>query len=123
MTHPTSDACACPFCGSPMSAPPAAAAALAGRVVDLAAGVFGVSRHEVIGGTRHQPACFVRQVCMTLLHERGGFSLFSAAQAFGYSDHATCSNAIRRVHMLCEVEPETRARVTRLRTSLEDLLP
>jgi len=123
MTASLPETCACPLCGSPLPEPPAGTGALVGRVVDLAAGAFGVSRHEVIRRTRRQPACFVRQVCMALLHEPGGFSLLSAAQAFGCTDHATCSNAIRRVNTLCEVEPETRALVARLRASLEDLLP
>lgn len=86
------------------------------------ADAFGFPWQSLFGKARRQPACFYRQVAMTMCCEFTAVSQEQIARFFGKDDHGCVVHARRRVHDTESISPKVHNIVRELRISLAQRL-
>ena len=83
----------------------------------VAAG-FGISRAELVGGSRAATPLRARQVAMLLTREATDLSLPQIGRLYGGRDHSTVLNSLRRVEATLSADSDLAHRVAELRSSI-----
>ena len=86
-------------------------------IIESVANAWGIPAEEINQPTRKQPACFARQVAMTLIYQQTRRSLADVGLMFSGKDHGTVIHAIKRVNEACDTSPEIAAIVDGLRNN------
>jgi chromosomal replication initiator protein len=79
---------------------------------------FGVSRAELVGGSRAAAPLRARQVAILLTREATDLSLPQIGRLYGGRDHSTVLNSLRRVEANLGVDDELAHKVRELRTRI-----
>jgi chromosomal replication initiator protein len=101
------------------SQPPTAVEEIQERV----AGAFGVSRAELVGGSRAATPLRARQVAILLTRELTDLSLPQIGRLYGNRDHSTIHNALRRAEATLADDEELAKRVDDLRSAIHNQPP
>jgi chromosomal replication initiator protein len=89
-----------------------------GRVVDVVASVFGISREKLLSRERTREVALPRQVVMYLLREEANISLPQIGEVLGGRDHTTVIYACEKVAVLIERDDQLRKQITQIRETL-----
>ena len=89
-----------------------------GRVVDIVASAFGISREKLMGRERTREAALPRQVVMYLLREEAKVSLPQIGEVLGGRDHTTVIYACEKVANLIERDDRLRTQIIQIRETL-----
>lgn len=89
------------------------------RIADAVSRLWGIPYEELIGHGRKQPACFARQVAMTLCREFTKEGLCSIGEFFDGRDHCTVLWAAKKVREAEESDLRIQDLVHKLREELK----
>ena len=89
-----------------------------GRIVDVVASSFGVSREKILSRERTRAVALPRQVVMYLLREEANVSLPQIGQALGGRDHTTVIYACEKVADMIERDDHLRRQIIQIRETL-----
>lgn len=81
---------------------------------------FRLSVADLLARRRTQPLVLRRQLAIYLAVQLTGESLTAIGRAFGRLNHSTTQNAVRRVELLMERDPELAEIVNELRRRIDD---
>jgi chromosomal replication initiator protein len=81
---------------------------------------FGISRAELVGGSRAATPLRARQVAILLTREATDLSLPQIGRLYGGRDHSTVLNSLRRVEAQLADDSELSRRVSELRASVHN---
>jgi chromosomal replication initiator protein len=87
------------------------------------AGAFGISRAELIGGSRAATPVRARQVAILLTRETTDLSLPQIGRLYGGRDHSTILNALRRAEATVGADAVLARQVGELRSSIHNPSP
>jgi chromosomal replication initiator protein len=90
------------------------------EIQEQVASSFGVSRAELVGSSRASAPLRARQVAILLTRERTELSLPQIGRLYGGRDHSTVLNALRRIEVGIDEDPDLAARVERLRADIHN---
>jgi len=79
---------------------------------------FGISRAELVGGSRATTPLRARQVAILLTREATDLSLPQIGRLYGGRDHSTILNSLRRAEATLSDDPDLAHRVSELRSSI-----
>jgi len=79
---------------------------------------FGISRAELVGGSRAATPLRARQVAIYLTRELTDLSLPQIGRLYGGRDHSTVLNSLRRVEAGLDEDSDLHTRVEELRTAI-----
>jgi chromosomal replication initiator protein len=82
------------------------------------AAVFGISRAELVGGSRAATPVRARQVAILLTRETTDLSLPQIGRLYGGRDHSTILNALRRAEATISSDAQLARQVGELRSSI-----
>jgi chromosomal replication initiator protein len=85
------------------------------------AAAFGISRAELVGGSRAATPLRARQVAILLTREATDLSLPQIGRLYGGRDHSTILNSLRRVEATLSSDPDLAGQVAELRGSIHSL--
>jgi chromosomal replication initiator protein len=88
------------------------------RVVDVVAGVFGITSERLLGRDRTRGVALPRQVVMYLLRHEGNVSLPQIGEVVGGRDHTTVIYACEKVADMMERDELLRRQVLQIREQL-----
>jgi chromosomal replication initiator protein len=89
-----------------------------GRVVDVVASAFGVSREKILSRERTREVALPRQVVMYLLREEANVSLPQIGEVLGGRDHTTVIYACEKVADMIERDDQLRKQIIQIRETL-----
>ena len=89
-------------------------------VIRAVASEYAVGITDMKGPRRHRSITVPRQLAMYLVRELTEESLPQIGALFGGRDHSTVINALKRVEALRDADPDIRARIDRIRRTLQD---
>jgi chromosomal replication initiator protein len=84
---------------------------------------FGISRAELVGGSRAATPLRARQVAILLTREATDLSLPQIGRLYGGRDHSTVLNALRRVETSLSDDGELARQVAELRSAIHSPFP
>ncbi len=87
-------------------------------IIKAVAADYRLTVNDLKGPKRHRNITVPRQVAMHLVRELTDGSLPQIGQMFGGRDHTTVINALKRIELLREADPELKSRIERLRRGL-----
>jgi chromosomal replication initiator protein len=90
------------------------------EIQERVASSFGVSRAELVGSSRASTPLRARQVAILLTREHTELSLPQIGRLYGGRDHSTVLNALRRIEVGIEEDPELAERVELLRGDIHN---
>ena len=96
----------------------AAAPTTVEEIQDRVSGAFGISRAELVGGSRAATPLRARQVAILLTREMTDLSLPQIGRLYGNRDHSTIHNSLRRAEASLAEDAELAGRVDRLRAAI-----
>ncbi len=88
------------------------------EIQDRVAAAFGISRAELVGGSRAATPLRARQVAILLTREMTDLSLPQIGRLYGNRDHSTIHNSLRRAEAGLAEDAELAGRVDRLRGAI-----
>jgi chromosomal replication initiator protein len=94
-----------------------------GEIQDAVGEHFGLSREELLSGSRTQRIAWPRQLAMYLARELTGESLPAIGRKFGGRDHTTVLHACRRISARIASDEDARLAVEKLCASLDHKRP
>lgn len=89
-----------------------------GRVVDVVASVFGISKEKLLSRERTREVALPRQVVMYLLREEANVSLPQIGEVLGGRDHTTVIYACEKVADMIERDDHLRRQIIQIRETL-----
>lgn len=89
-------------------------------VIRAVSSEYAVSIGDMKGPRRHRNITVPRQLAMYLVRELTEDSLPQIGALFGGRDHSTVINALKRVEALRDADPDIRARIDRIRRTLQE---
>jgi chromosomal replication initiator protein len=89
-----------------------------GRVVDVVASAFGISREKILSRERTREVALPRQVVMYLLREEANVSLPQIGEVLGGRDHTTVIYACEKVADMIERDDHLRTQILQIRETL-----
>jgi chromosomal replication initiator protein len=89
-----------------------------GRVVDVVASAFGVSKEKLMSRERTREIALPRQVVMYLLREEANVSLPQIGEVLGGRDHTTVMYACEKVADMIERDDHLRRQILQIRETL-----
>ncbi len=87
-------------------------------IQERVATAFGISRAELVGGSRAATPLRARQVAILLTRESTDLSLPQIGRLYGGRDHSTVLNSLRRAEAGLATDPAFAARVAELRSAI-----
>jgi chromosomal replication initiator protein len=88
------------------------------RIQQQVAAAFGISRAELVGGSRAATPLRARQVAILLTREATELSLPEIGRLYGGRDHSTVLNSLRRAETALSGDGDLAHRVAELRSSI-----
>jgi chromosomal replication initiator protein len=88
------------------------------KIQERVAESFGISRAELVGGTRAATPLRARQVAILLTREMTDLSLPQIGRLYGNRDHSTIHNSLRRIEASLAEDPGLAERVHNLRAAI-----